>query len=81
MCSPEYLKQRRGETEAFLMRTLESVPSASERMGDAQRVAPVHVTGNYAYDCSRMTGSRLGDGRRCVEFRRPDVLVGRVPGA
>jgi flavin-dependent dehydrogenase len=56
VCSPEALKQRRGETEAFLMRTLNSVEASRERMRDAQRVGPVHVTGNYAYDCSRMSG-------------------------
>ncbi len=56
VCSPDYLKQRRGETEALLMRTLDSVDAARERMRDAVRVAPVHVTGNYAYDCKRMSG-------------------------
>ncbi len=64
VCSPDYLKQRQGETEAFLMRTLMSVEAARERMQDAVRVAPVHVTGNYAYDCSRMSGpgwALLGD--------------------
>src|SRR3546814_13955418 len=25
-------------------------------MEGAQRVAPVHVTGNYAYECTRMSG-------------------------
>jgi flavin-dependent dehydrogenase len=56
VCFPEYLKQRRGETEAFLMKTLESEPQVWARMQDAQRVAPVHVTGNYSYTCARMTG-------------------------
>ena len=56
VCSPEALKQRRGDTEGFLMRTLDSVAAARERMRDATRVGPVHVTGNYAYDCSRMSG-------------------------
>ena len=56
VCSPDHLKQRRGETEAFLMRTLDSVDAARERMRDAVRIAPVHVTGNYAYDCDRMSG-------------------------
>ncbi|WP_147652900.1 NAD(P)/FAD-dependent oxidoreductase [Vulcaniibacterium gelatinicum] len=56
VCSPEHLKQRRGETEAFLLRTLEGIGEARERMRGAQRVAPVHVTGNYAYDCARMHG-------------------------
>ena len=70
VCSPDYLKQRRGETEAFLRRTLDSVESARERMVDAQRVAPVHVTGNYAYDCSRMSGpgwALLGDAWNFVD--------------
>ena len=56
VCSPDALKQRRGDTEGFLMRTLDSVQAARERMRDAKRVGPVHVTGNYAYDCSRMSG-------------------------
>ena len=70
VCSPDYLKQRRGETEAFLLRTLDSVESARERMATAQRVAPVHVTGNYAYDCSRMSGpgwALLGDAWNFVD--------------
>ncbi|MEP6633413.1 MAG: NAD(P)/FAD-dependent oxidoreductase [Luteimonas sp.] len=56
VCFPEYLKQRRGENEAFLMRTLQDTPSVWKRMQDAQRVAPVHVTGNYSYTCKNMTG-------------------------
>jgi flavin-dependent dehydrogenase len=70
VCSPDYLKQRRGETEGFLLRTLDAVESARERMGAAQRVAPVHVTGNYAYDCSRMSGPGwllLGDAWNFVD--------------
>jgi flavin-dependent dehydrogenase len=38
------------------MRTLESEPAAWNRMANATRVAPVHVTGNYSYTCTRMTG-------------------------
>ncbi|TKR30361.1 NAD(P)/FAD-dependent oxidoreductase [Luteimonas gilva] len=56
VCFPEYLKQRRGENEAFLMKTLESEPQVWARMQGAERVAPVHVTGNYSYTCNRMTG-------------------------
>jgi flavin-dependent dehydrogenase len=56
VCFPEYLKTRRGDNEGFLMRTLESEPAAWNRMADAKRVAPVHVTGNYSYTCSKMTG-------------------------
>ena len=56
VCFPEYLKQRRGDNETFLMQTLQARPSVWARMGDAERIAPVHVTGNYSYTCSRMTG-------------------------
>lgn len=56
VCFPEYLKTRRGENEAFLMKTLASEPQVHARMQGAQRVAPVHVTGNYSYTCTRMTG-------------------------
>ncbi len=56
VCFPEYLKTRRGENEAFLMRTLESEPQVRARLQGAQRVVPVHVTGNYSYTCTRMTG-------------------------
>ncbi|MGG6463186.1 NAD(P)/FAD-dependent oxidoreductase [Solilutibacter silvestris] len=70
VCFPEYLKQRRGDQEAFLMQTLMSVPDLDERMRDAERVAPVHVTGNYAYECSEMHGrhwSLLGDAYAFVD--------------
>jgi len=56
VCFPEYLKQRRGDNEAFLMQTLRRTPSVWERMQQAQRVAPVHATGNYSYQCARMSG-------------------------
>ncbi|MDQ3040571.1 MAG: FAD-dependent oxidoreductase [Pseudomonadota bacterium] len=70
VCFPDYLKQRRGETEAFLLRTLKSVPEIARRMRGAERVAPVHVTGNYAYECTRMHGrhwSLLGDAYAFVD--------------
>lgn len=62
VCFPEYLKQRRGEghagrsNEAFLMDTLLRTPSVACRMQQAERVAPVHATGNYSYACTRMSG-------------------------
>lgn len=70
VCFPDYLKQRRGDTEGFLMRTLGSIPDLAERMQNATRVAPVHVTGNYAYECTRMHGrgwSLLGDAYSFVD--------------
>jgi flavin-dependent dehydrogenase len=56
VCFPEYLKQRRGKNEEFLMQTLQATPSVWKRMANAERIAPVHVTGNYSYSCSRMHG-------------------------
>lgn len=61
VCFPEYLKQRRGDgdarsNEGLLMQTLQSEPSVRARMQDAQRSAPVHVTGNYSYTCAAMHG-------------------------
>ncbi|RZA36614.1 MAG: NAD(P)/FAD-dependent oxidoreductase [Lysobacteraceae bacterium] len=56
VCFPEYLKQRRGDNEAFLMQTLQDTPSVWVRMQGAERIAPVHVTGNYSYTCTRMSG-------------------------
>lgn len=56
VCFPEYLKQRRGESESFLMKTLLGEEQVAARMANAQRIAPVHVTGNYSYTCTQMTG-------------------------
>lgn len=56
VCYPEYLKTRKGDSEGFLLRTLDTIPEVARRMQGAQRVAPVHVTGNYAYECKRMAG-------------------------
>src|SRR3546814_19841252 len=56
VCYPEYLKTRKGDSEGFLLRTLDTIPEVKRRMEGAQRVALVHVTGNYAYACTRMSG-------------------------
>ena len=56
VCYPEYLKTRKGDSEGFLLRTLETIPEVARRMAGARRIAPVHVTGNYAYECTRMAG-------------------------
>ena len=65
VCKPEYLKQRRGASNAdFMARTLDLVPHANERMARAQRISEVRVTGNYSYACRRMCGPRwimIGD--------------------
>ena len=56
VCRPDYLKQRRGDTEAFLMQTLERMPDAWRRLAGATIDGGVHVTGNYSYTCTRRAG-------------------------
>ncbi len=56
VCSPEHMKTRRGDSEGFLMRTLATVPEIQARMQGSARIGPVHATGNYAYECTRMCG-------------------------
>lgn len=70
VCFPEHLKTRKGDSEEFLLRTLHSVPEIARRMATAKRVAPVHVTGNYAYACDRMHGpgwTLIGDAYAFVD--------------
>ncbi len=64
VCWPEYLKQRKGDADAFFKQTLALCPAANVRMRDAETAAPVRVTGNYSYKAKRMTGDgylMLGD--------------------
>jgi flavin-dependent dehydrogenase len=56
VCWPEYLKQRRGRNEAFLLDTLKMMPDAWARMTAAEMISEVRVTGNYSYTSSRMAG-------------------------
>jgi flavin-dependent dehydrogenase len=70
VCFPEYMKTRHGDSEAFLRRTIALNPDANERMAGARRVAPVHATGNYAYECTRMGGPNwllIGDAYAFVD--------------
>ena len=56
VCRPEYLKQRRGRNEEFLLATLALMPDAQRRLRQAGMVSDVRVTGNYSYTCERMHG-------------------------
>ena len=70
VCFPDYLKTRSGDLEGFLRQTLALNDEVAQRMAGAQRVAPVHATGNYAYECTRMSGPRwllLGDAYAFVD--------------
>lgn len=70
VCSPDYLKTRRGDRDEFLHRTLVSVPTVAARMQGATRVGPVHVTGNYSYACRRTCGpgwTMVGDAATFID--------------
>lgn len=56
VCWPEYLKQRKGRSEEFLLETLQRIPEAWSRMQNATITGEVRVTGNYSYTCSKMYG-------------------------
>ncbi len=58
VCGPESLRQRSGDSEAFLWRTLRSVPGLSSRLKDAALRGPLRAAGNYSYRCREVTGER-----------------------
>jgi flavin-dependent dehydrogenase len=58
VCYPEYLRDRRGSNAEFLLSTLKRIPGARERMKGARIIGNLHVTGNYSYQCTRMSGPR-----------------------
>ncbi|HEX3914202.1 MAG TPA: NAD(P)/FAD-dependent oxidoreductase [Steroidobacteraceae bacterium] len=56
VCRPEYLKQRTGRTQEFLLDTLRRNPGLEQRIEHAALIGEVRVTGNYSYDSARMGG-------------------------
>jgi len=58
VCYPEYLRERRGSNADFLLTTLKRIPGARERMKGASIIGNLHATGNYSYQCTRMSGHR-----------------------
>jgi len=58
VCWPDYLKQRRTDSQEFLLQTLRSIPALWQRMERAELAGNLHVTGNYSYSCDRMSGHR-----------------------
>ncbi len=70
VCSPEYLKHKRGRGAEFLIETLGGIDNLSERLAGAELVGHLHATGNYSYACSRMAGPRwlmVGDAYAFVD--------------
>lgn len=57
VCRPDYLKQRRGDTKAFLFETLQLNAALWQRLQRAALIGDeVRVTGNYSYDSTTMGG-------------------------
>ena len=56
VCWAEYLKQRRGSNDQFLLATLQTMLDAWRRMAHATMTSKVRVTGNYSYTRTRMAG-------------------------
>jgi flavin-dependent dehydrogenase len=57
VCRPEYLKQRKGRTLAFLLETVQQVPAMWLRLQQAELIDDaIRVTGNYSYDATCMGG-------------------------
>jgi flavin-dependent dehydrogenase len=58
VCWPYYLKSRETDPTRFFLDTIALCPPLAERLRDARLVAPAIATGNYSYQCARMTGER-----------------------
>lgn len=58
VADPDLLKSRREPPGDFLLRILNGVRGASERMAGAEIIGNLHATGNYSYLCGRLTGPR-----------------------
>lgn len=56
VCTPEYLKTRRGPLDRFLLDTVLKHPDAAHRMAGAERVSEPEATGNYSYHCGQIAG-------------------------
>lgn len=56
VCTPDYLKQRRGDLDQFLRDTVCAHPEAARRMQGAEPASEAEATGNYSYLCSRIAG-------------------------
>ena len=56
VCYPDYLKQRKGSRDDFLLETLSTFPDIQERMQGAESVMPAVATGNYSYSSDKMLG-------------------------
>jgi flavin-dependent dehydrogenase len=58
VCGPKMLRGRAGDSEAFLLRHLRSIPNLAPRLQDPRIVGHLEATGNYSYECSALAGPR-----------------------
>jgi flavin-dependent dehydrogenase len=58
VADPWLLKSRRESPADFLMKILNEIPGARERMAGAGIIGNLHATGNYSYLCKGLTGPR-----------------------
>jgi flavin-dependent dehydrogenase len=56
VADPWLFKSRREPPADFLLKVLNGVGGARERMAGAEMVGNLHATGNYSYLCGRLTG-------------------------
>lgn len=56
VCYPDYLKQRKGSRDEFLLETLHTITGIKERMQGAKSTMPALATGNYSYSSKKMFG-------------------------
>lgn len=70
VCGPDTLRERGGDSEGLLRRTLASIPGLAERLEAPQIVGHLEATGNYSYECARLAGQRwimVGDAAGFVD--------------
>ncbi len=56
VCYPDYLKQRKGSRDEFLLETLNSITEIKQRLHGSQSVMPAVATGNYSYSSEKIYG-------------------------
>jgi flavin-dependent dehydrogenase len=56
VADPWLLKSRRESPAHFLMKVLDGIPGARERMAGAAIIGNLHATGNYSYLCGSLAG-------------------------
>ena len=58
VCWPYYTKTRKTDPTQFLLDTIALCPDLAARLTTAEIPGPATATGNYSYECTRMSGER-----------------------